>query len=392
MLIRLYLDDADTPFTEVENAEDFSLDTSSIPDGEHRLRIETVEAGKAAGLREVSFTVRNGPGIALSGFHPGDEINGTVKLLVNATEAGIDARFNASSMETHRGIPLWVGGLAIAVILICGLYLATDPLRFRLYAREAERAARSEPKPAIPSSVAAELQKSLSINANNPDASAMELHLLADEFMPLTEIGSRPTDLSRGARLFAAKCSGCHGADAEGTKLETVTLATDGLYPRLAGQNRTYIYRQLTAFATGWRDSTQMVPMAKSLTEEDRRDIATFIETLGPPYPPRTTVPDEVLLRGKQLATRGDPEAGVVRCSACHGNNGVGAGPNFPALAGQWSGYLESQLHNWRSGARRNSWRGLMRPVAMGLSDADIAAVAAHYANLRLPAEHVSND
>jgi cytochrome c553 len=174
--------------------------------------------------------------------------------------------------------------------------------------------------------------------------------------------------------------------------LEAVTQATDGLYPRLARQDRTYIYRQLTAFATGWRDTTQMVPMAKSLTQEDRRDIATYVETLGPPYPPRATVPEDVSLRGKQLATRGDPAAGVVRWSACHGNNGAGAGPNFPALAGQWSDYLEDQLHNWRSDARRNSWRGLMRPVAMGLSDADIAAVAAHYANLRLPAEQVSTD
>jgi hypothetical protein len=110
MLVRLYLDDAEAPFKEVENAEDFSLDTTSIPDGEHRLRIETVEAGNVTGMREVSFTVRNGPGIAFSGFHPGDEINGTLNVLVNATEAGIDTRFNASSMETHSGIPIgWVG-------------------------------------------------------------------------------------------------------------------------------------------------------------------------------------------------------------------------------------------------------------------------------------------
>jgi hypothetical protein len=63
-----------------------------------------------------------------------------------------------------------MGGLAIAFILICGLYLATDSLRFRHYASQAERAARPEPNPVVPLSVATERHEPLSKNTNIADA------------------------------------------------------------------------------------------------------------------------------------------------------------------------------------------------------------------------------
>lgn len=386
MPIRLYLDDAKTPFQEIGNSEKFTLDTTGIPDGPHRLRIETVEDGRVTGRREMSFTVRNGPGIAVAGISPGDELAGEVSVLVNASEAGIDGRFDAHSMETHRGIPFWVGGFAAIVILACAAYLATDPLRHREYTQQADAAAELlgrdfAIRPAIP------------IDAQPPTDSAaaqidrpphpQNIKLADGEFLDIMPVAGLAADPARGATLFAARCSGCHGAEAQGTIQEKVTLADDGVYPRLAGQDRTYIYRQLVSFEEGWRDSAQMEPMAMSLADQDKLDIAAFVETLSPAFPPRLSVPEEVLQRGKQIAESGLPHAGVARCAACHGAGGAGGGSNIPYLAGQWPDYLEAQLRNWQSDTRRNSWRGLMRPVASGLNEEDLVAVAAYFAHLR---------
>ena len=103
----------------------------------------------------MSFTVRNGPGIAVSGISPGDELRGSIPVLINASEAGIDSKFDAHSMETHRGIPFWAGGFAAIVILACAAYLATDPFRHRSFNEQAVEVAALlgrdlEPRPPIP--------------------------------------------------------------------------------------------------------------------------------------------------------------------------------------------------------------------------------------------------
>ncbi|MEJ2513870.1 MAG: cytochrome c [Gammaproteobacteria bacterium] len=66
-------------------------------------------------------------------------------------------------------------------------------------------------------------------------------------------------------------------------------------------------------------------------------------------------------------------------CAACHGADGKGTAPNFPVLAGQHASYLAHSLKEYRSGARKNA---VMAPQAAGLSDADIADLAAYYASL----------
>jgi cytochrome c553 len=381
MQLRLYLDDATTPFAEVANGSRIGFDTTDLPDGRHTLRIETVEDGRVTGQRRTTFTVRNGPGIAVAGLSPGDEVRGKVKLVINASDAGIDGRFDAHSMETHRGIPFFMGIFAAVVILACAAYLATDPFRFRVYSRQAEDVAALLDRAAAPG-------QALAVDAGSEAAGAppptlQELHLAEGAFLPLTEVENLRADATRGAALFAARCAGCHGAAAEGTIQEKVTLAGGGVYPRLAGQDRAYLVRQLNSFVDGWRDSVEMLPMARSLSDQDRLDVAAHIEGLTPPYPPRQGADPAVLARGKAIVELGVPDAGVARCSGCHGHTGRGGGANFPYLAGQWPDYIEAQLEAWRAGSRRNSWRGLMRPAAAGLTDAEITAVAAYLGDVR---------
>jgi len=65
-------------------------------------------------------------------------------------------------------------------------------------------------------------------------------------------------------------------------------------------------------------------------------------------------------------------------CAACHGEDGNSAIPNFPKLAGQQAVYLLRELKDYKSGRRQNE---VMGPLVAGLSDEDLANLAAFYAS-----------
>jgi cytochrome c553 len=67
-------------------------------------------------------------------------------------------------------------------------------------------------------------------------------------------------------------------------------------------------------------------------------------------------------------------------CAACHGAEGVSAIPMYPNLAGQKEAYIAKQLKDFKSGARKDP---VMAPMAMPLTDEDIANLAAFYASLK---------
>jgi cytochrome c553 len=64
---------------------------------------------------------------------------------------------------------------------------------------------------------------------------------------------------------------------------------------------------------------------------------------------------------------------------ACHGVDGRGITPLFPNLNGQKPDYLALQLAAFRDGKRSDP---TMAPMAMALTDQDIADLAAYYASL----------
>lgn len=77
----------------------------------------------------------------------------------------------------------------------------------------------------------------------------------------------------------------------------------------------------------------------------------------------------------------GDPQAGrekSVTCQACHGTDGIAVDPTYPNLAGQYEDYLAHTLRGYRDGTRQNA---VMAGMAAGLSDQDIADLAAFYAS-----------
>lgn len=180
-----------------------------------------------------------------------------------------------------------------------------------------------------------------------------------------------------------AACQTCHGPAGEGN-------AQAG-FPRLASLGARYLQRQLDAFADGTRVSDVMMPIAKALSVADRAQVSAYYAALPAPAAP-TAAPAESASTagaslapvsvGATLATSGRWDVKLPACEQCHGPGGRGVGPDFPALVGQSSTYLLNQLTAWKTGARPPGPMGLMAVVARRLSEAEMRAVADHFASL----------
>ena len=90
-------------------------------------------------------------------------------------------------------------------------------------------------------------------------------------------------------------------------------------------------------------------------------------------------------------SAKGNAAAGKTKaaaCEACHGTDGNGIAPNYPALAGQYQDYLEVALHEYRSGqgnhpaAGKHRTNAIMNGMAAPLSDQDIDDLAAYFSSL----------
>ena len=110
-----------------------------------------------------------------------------------------------------------------------------------------------------------------------------------------------------------------------------------------------------------------MTPVAQPLSDADIQNLAAYFASL-PCAAARGATPVGDAAAGKALAKN---------CAACHGDTGIASNPAWPALAGQKAGYLVNVLKAFRAGLRKDP---MMSGVTRGLSDADIANLAAYYA------------
>jgi cytochrome c553 len=123
--------------------------------------------------------------------------------------------------------------------------------------------------------------------------------------------------------------------------------------------------------------------MAKGLSEEDRRNVAAYLNTLEPAVEPSDLVALKAAgtdigeaYRG-QILVRYGVRGKVPACQSCHGYNGRGSDPVYPAIGQQKYVYLVNQLKSWRDASRANDPLGQMRAVAKNLTDQDINDAAA---------------
>ena len=83
----------------------------------------------------------------------------------------------------------------------------------------------------------------------------------------------------------------------------------------------------------------------------------------------------------------GDITAGrkvMARCTACHGKDGLATLPYAPNIAGQKYDYLVHSLMAYKAGDRKSQ---MMSVIVSGMSDEEIANVAAYYAAIKIAVE-----
>lgn len=169
----------------------------------------------------------------------------------------------------------------------------------------------------------------------------------------------------------AAACAACHGADGNSA------VAAN---PKLAGQQASYIEKQLHNFKNDVRVNAIMTAQSKSLSDQDMADIAAY-------YASQTTTAgagdkDQVKLGG-DIYRGGNVGNEVAACAACHGPTGEGnEAAKFPKLAGQHADYIKSQLYAFKKGERANDAGMMMRNIAANMSDEEISAVSEYIAGL----------
>jgi len=166
------------------------------------------------------------------------------------------------------------------------------------------------------------------------------------------------------AAPVTAACAACHGAQGEGNP----ALGA----PRLAGQDASYLERQLQNFKNGMRayhhddkSGQQMKNALAVLNEADVKSVALWFS--------------QIRLTGKPPAASHNVAAGqalyISTCSACHGLQGQGY-PQLkaPNLAMLDSAYIKGQVAaftlGWRGNAEQYDQPGIwMRSIATHISN-----------------------
>jgi cytochrome c553 len=192
-------------------------------------------------------------------------------------------------------------------------------------------------------------------------------------------------EIAEGAALpEEITCSRCHGVLGIGRPEEQT--------PRLAGQPRLYLYKQLADFASGARLSEKMAPVARALTPAQRDAVAAYYASLhAVPYPEAPYGEPALVQEGGVLSALGDAGRNIRACEICHADAGVGIAPSFPYLAGQYVYYTEKQMLLWKAGVRRNDPLDVMAEIAERLEEEEIRALALYFARVRPPLADLSS-
>ncbi len=80
---------------------------------------------------------------------------------------------------------------------------------------------------------------------------------------------------AEAGRTKAYTCTGCHGIPGY------MNVYPSYHVPKLGGQTEAYIVAALKAYAEGDREHPTMEAQARSLSEQDIRDVAAYFATLG---------------------------------------------------------------------------------------------------------------
>lgn len=174
-------------------------------------------------------------------------------------------------------------------------------------------------------------------------------------------------DASAGQEM-AQICAACHGQQG---------ISPSGAFPNLAGQQMSYLAKQIIDIRDGNRMVPQMAGQVDNYSDQDAWDVAAHFARQDANLGQTSDEDAELLARGEELYRAGDMSKGIPACAACHTPTGVGIGSAvYPGLSGQHAEYTVATLQDFAAGDRNNSPSNIMGDIASKMSDNDMEAVA----------------
>lgn len=247
--VSLYLDGSSEPIAVHRPPAHVSLDTSGMEDGEHVLHLRAVDSVGNVGVRDIPFTVANGPGITVTGLRAGSRVRGQLELSVNAF--GADEPFDPVRAESEGPVPVWTWvffAIVIAWAAWYGLEYFATPAAFAktpTYAANPLLAQASAPGVQSASSTAT----ASSTKVGNGNVAGFDFTTL-------------------GPQVYAQNCQACHGATGTGVPGAFPALAGNAVVNGPAEAHITIVLHGLSGKAIdGTHYSAQMPAFAGQLTD-----------------------------------------------------------------------------------------------------------------------------
>jgi len=171
----------------------------------------------------------------------------------------------------------------------------------------------------------------------------------------------------------AAICSGCHGEDGN---------SASPAFPKLAGQSKVYLAKQLGNMKSGKRNNPMMVPdIVSQLNQADIEPLVEYFSSQKLKPNSDRELDKKLAAQGQKIFQEGIESSDVPVCAGCHQANAEGSGA-YPRLAGQHADYIVKQLQDFSTGERHNDVSRFMRVIAKRLTEQDMKAVAEYLSGL----------
>lgn len=169
----------------------------------------------------------------------------------------------------------------------------------------------------------------------------------------------------------AQTCDGCHGAGNLGAEHGVPTIAGLSEYYH---SDQLYFYREkgrpCNDVTSSGGETTNMCAVTENLSDEEIDELAAHYAAM--PFKPAKQDFDAALAAaGKAIHDRD--------CEVCHTEGGSNVEDDAGILAGQWMGYLQTVMAEYRSGEREQAEP--MKKKVDALSDDDVKALLNYYAS-----------
>jgi len=274
--ISVFLDDGAEPISVHRPPARVSIDTTKLHDCEHVLRIEAVDAIGNAGLRRMTFTVANGPGITVTGLRHGARIRGAIDIEVNAF--GATEPFDPERAESWGPIPVWTWVLFAVIVAWAawyGLEYFPTPVAFAAtptYAANPALAAADAPATRSLVPTPAAVSANAAVGSNN---------VAGFDYSTL------------GAQVYAQSCASCHGATGTGVPGAFPPLAADPVVNGPGGEHIRIVLNGLAGRTIGGTHYGQMPSFKSQLSDAQIAAVIDHERTSWGNHGPAVT-PDEV--------------------------------------------------------------------------------------------------